>query len=133
MLTSRSFFYLVPVVVLSLGGYPATAQTSKTASVFFSAEHRAHAARSIAGYSWAADMQKKAISDAAPFLAMSDDELWSLMFGNTIKRSWMVWSNGHCPSCKGDVPMYTWKIDALKRPWKLQCPRCSELFPKNDF
>lgn len=66
-------------------------------------------------------------------MRMSDDELWSLMFGATIKRSWMVWSNGHCPSCKRDVPMYTWKMDALAKPWKTQCPHCNELFPKNDF
>ncbi len=36
----------------------------------------------------------------------SDEALWSAMFGATIRRSWMVWSNGHCPSCQKDVPMY---------------------------
>ncbi len=84
------------------------------------------------------DPQARAVRDriaaaARPWLEMSDDDLWSLMFGNTIKRSWMVWSNGHCPSCKRDVPMYTWKMDALGKPWKVQCPHCGELFPKNDF
>ncbi len=73
------------------------------------------------------------VAAAQPWLQMSDDELWSLMFGNTIKRSWMVWSNGHCPACKRDVPMYNWKMDALGKPWKVQCPHCGELFPKNDF
>lgn len=63
----------------------------------------------------------------------SDEELWSAMFGATIKRSWMVWSNGHCPSCKKDVPMYEWKMDALNTPWKATCPHCEEQFPKNDF
>lgn len=73
------------------------------------------------------------IAAAAPWHTLSDDTLWEWMFGNTIKRSWMVWSNGFCPSCKKPVPMYTWVPDALKRPWTMQCPHCQELFPKNDF
>ena len=64
---------------------------------------------------------------------MSDEQLWRLMFGATIPRSWMVWSNGNCPSCDKPVPMYDWKIDAIKEPWKLRCPHCKEQFPKNDF
>jgi len=55
------------------------------------------------------------------------------MFGATIQRSWMVWSNGHCPSCRRDVPMYEWEMDALQTPWKTACPHCAEQFPKNDF
>lgn len=78
-------------------------------------------------------VRDRLVAAAEPWLRRSDEELWSLMFGNTIKRSWMVWSNGHCPSCGRDVPMYTWKMDALARPWKVQCPHCNELFPKNDF
>ena len=64
---------------------------------------------------------------------LSDDDLWALMFANTIRRSWMVWSDGYCPACRKPVPMYEWRPDALKRPWKMQCPQCKELFPKNDF
>ncbi|MEZ5412763.1 MAG: heparinase II/III family protein [Opitutaceae bacterium] len=63
----------------------------------------------------------------------SDDELWSAMFGPAIKRSWMVWSNGHCPSCKRDVPMYDWQMDPLRTPWKVTCPHCAAKFPTNDF
>ncbi len=73
------------------------------------------------------------VAVAQPWLQMSDDELWDLMFSNGIKRSWMVWSNGHCPACQQPVPMYEWIADALGRPWKMQCPRCQEFFPKNDF
>ena len=66
-------------------------------------------------------------------MKLPDDALWDLMFANTIKRSWMVWSNGHCPACQKPVPMYEWIPAALQRPWKMQCPRCQQLFPKNDF
>lgn len=76
---------------------------------------------------------KACLAAAREWSNRSDEELWSAMFGATIKRSWMVWSNGHCPSCHGDVPMYDWKADALHLPWKVTCPHCAEQFPKNDF
>ncbi len=66
-------------------------------------------------------------------MELSDDHLWGLMFGNTIRRSWQVWSDGYCPACLKPVPMYEWIADALNQPWKMQCPQCKELFPKNDF
>ena len=76
---------------------------------------------------------KRLADAAAPWSSMDDTALWSLMFGPTIKRSWMVWSNGFCPSCRKDVPMYNWLSDPLAHPWKMQCPHCRERFPKNDF
>ncbi|MGQ9650519.1 MAG: heparinase II/III domain-containing protein [Phycisphaerae bacterium] len=82
---------------------------------------------------WAAGVRDSLIQAAKPWMDKSDDELWSLMFGPGITRSWMVWSNGHCPACGQGVPMYNWRCDALNRPWKTQCPHCQEFFPKNDF
>jgi hypothetical protein len=29
--------------------------------------------------------------------------------------------------------MYSWKMNALDMPYKVQCPHCDETFPKNDF
>ncbi len=104
-----------------------------TGSVFLP-ERLVQAARAnIARYDWARQSRDRIVERAAPWMRMSDDELWSLMFGNTIKRSWMVWSNGFCPACKRAVPMYTWEMDALNLPWKVRCPHCKEIFPKNDF
>ena len=84
---------------------------------------------------WGKSIRAKAIENAEPWKKMSDEQLWSLVFGATIPRSWMVWSNGHCPACSKPVPMYDWKIDAINFPWKLRCPheQCAQLFPKNDF
>ena len=81
----------------------------------------------------AAEMRNEIIEAAKPWLDFSDNQLWEMMFGNTIKRSWMVWSDGYCPSCKKGVPMYSWVMDPIKNPWKVKCPHCLELFPKNDF
>ncbi len=84
-------------------------------------------------YPRAAQAVKDTVARAEPWKKLSDDALWNLMFPHTLERAWMVWSDGYCPACKKDVVMYNWKIDAWKHPWKLQCPHCGVLFPKNDF
>lgn len=122
-------------MVLEAGGPPApAAETSrKEASVFYPRRLIEISQANIRKYVWAAALQKQAIEAAQPWKAKSDEELWSLMFGPTIRRAWHVWSSGFCPACRNSVPMYNWQIDALKRPWKVRCPHCQELFPKNDF
>jgi len=105
----------------------------KTASAFYPAELVRRARMNAKQHAWAKRIQQDLIKAAEPWRKMSDEHLWSLMFGNTIKRSWMVWSNGVCPACKKSVPMYNWKMDAVRRPWKVWCPHCKAVFPKNDF
>ncbi|NUQ61263.1 MAG: hypothetical protein HUU20_02175 [Pirellulales bacterium] len=106
---------------------------AKTQSTFCHAEVIERLRGNVAGHPRAAAVAKEVRAAAQPWLDMSDADLWSLMFGAGIPRSWMVWSNGHCPSCNQNVLMYAWKIDAMNRPYKLMCPHCEELFPKNDF
>ncbi len=105
----------------------------RTSSVFYPPALVAQARANIARDAWAAGLRDRTVEAARPWLEMSDDALWSLMFGPALRRSWMVWSSGHCPSCGQAVPMYAWEIDALARPWKARCPHCGGLFPKNDF
>ncbi|MBP1988844.1 heparinase II/III domain-containing protein [Paenibacillus eucommiae] len=76
---------------------------------------------------------EQAVREAERFAAWTDEELWSLMYGSTLKRSYHVFSNGYCPSCREPVPMYNWKLDVIRYPWKVECPQCGEHFPKNDF
>jgi len=76
---------------------------------------------------------RAAVEAARPWREMTLDQVWSLCFAETLPRAWQVWSDGHCPTCERSVPMYTWRADALGTPWKLRCPHCGELFPKNDF
>src|SRR5690606_41959105 len=73
------------------------------------------------------------VASAQPWMELSDDELWELMFGNTIPRAWQVLSDGDCPACKKPVRMYAWVPDALNEPWKMRCPHCDQRFPTNDF
>jgi hypothetical protein len=90
---------------------------------------RAHVGRNP----WARRVADRAVAAAEPWLALCDEDLWSLMVGPTLTRSWDVWSTGHCPLCRGATPLYTWQVDAWRWPWKVRCPHCLELFPKNDF
>jgi len=101
--------------------------------MFYPADMIEKAKANVEKYAWAAEIQRGIVESAQPWMKFSDEQLWDLMFGNTITRSWMVWSNGYCPNCKNPVPMYSWNIDAFKMPWKVRCPHCNELFPKNDF
>lgn len=113
---------------------PAPAFTGvKTGSALFPEELVRLARINAPAHAWAAGIRDALVKAAQPWMDLPDDALWNLMFGNSIRRAWQVWSNGHCPSCKQPVPMYEWIADALRRPWKMQCPRCQEFFPKNDF
>lgn len=108
-------------------------RTPKTASVFLPAALVRRASANARRFPFAKTIRDQIVAAAEPWRGLTDDHLWGLFFGNTIKRSWMVWSNGYCPTCKKSVPMYTWKMDALKEPWKVRCPHCNDAFPKNDF
>lgn len=81
---------------------------------------------------WAIAERDRIVTLAATWRNMPDADLRALMFGNTIKRAWSVYLGGACPVCRGNVPFMS-PIDALRHPWKVACPHCRELFPKNDF
>jgi oligo-alginate lyase len=102
-------------------------------SVFFPASALATLRRNLARDEPAQRLAEECLAAARQWSDRSDEELWAAMFGATLPRSWMVWSNGHCPSCRRDVPMYDWRMDPLRAPWRVTCPHCAEAFPKNDF
>ncbi len=117
--------------LLILGGIPVMAE--KTQSVFKTAETRETVRRNIESHPWARDIADEIVRMAAPYAAMSDETLWGVMFAPTIDRSWMVWSDSYCPDCNAKNPMYAWKTAFFAAPWKVRCPHCGGLFPKNDF
>ena len=129
--------YAILLLAFTYGmGYVAAAEEAapaKTQSVFFSDDVLAQARRNMEHFPWAASHREQAVQAAARWAAHTDEELWELMFCPGLPRSWMVWSDGFCPACRNSVPMYTWECDPAQHPWKMQCPHCRELFPKNDF
>ncbi|GMQ80292.1 MAG: hypothetical protein BMS9Abin04_257 [Planctomycetia bacterium] len=108
-------------------------QAAKTGSTLYPAEVVQTVRGNVDRSPWGRACRDAAVAAARPWRDMSDDQLWGLVFGPGITRSWMVWSNGYCPACRESVPMYNWRIAALEHPWKVQCPHCEEFFPKNDF
>lgn len=124
---------LFAVLVMSCVVGAESPKPVKQHSIFFPPELIQQAATNSRQFDWAAEIHRGVIDTAQPWLRYSDEALWEMMFGNTLRRSWMVWSNGYCPACKAGVPMYTWIIEPHTHPWKVQCPHCQEFFPKNDF
>ena len=103
----------------------------KIQSVFVP-EPLAHIARTRVE-SWAVRERETIIERARHWAEMSDQDLWELVFTPNLPRAWQVWSSGYCLACHGDLPEYSWRIDGLNRPWKVQCPHCELIFPTNDF
>ena len=87
----------------------------KQAAVFYTPGLRKRIRQNTERDAWAKKLRDQLVTAAKPWSEMSDDALWSLMFGPQITRSWMVWSTGHCPACLDPTPMYTWIVDALNR------------------
>lgn len=106
---------------------------SKSSSTFFPQHLCLRLRQNVKRYAWAKATATQLVQAAEKWRQMSDDALWSLMFGPTITRAWHVWSSGYCPACKQPVPMYNWLIDPFRYPWKVRCPHCQMLFPTNDF
>ena len=135
--TPAATWLWLPLVQVWLSAFalaaPAPGPVLKEHSAFFPPERLARIRQNLARHPEGERLRRQALERAAWWREQSDDTLWSLMFGPSISRSWMVWSNGDCPSCKRGVPMYTWEINARQHPWKVRCPHCREFFPKNDF
>jgi len=123
----------LPVVIVSCMVLTATAWPAKQESVLFPATLVETLRANATADPWVKAVAENVVAAAQPWMQMSDDQLWQSVFGPAPDRSWMVLSDGDCPACHQPVPMYNWKMDALHRPWKVQCPHCQELFPKNDY
>lgn len=116
-----------------------TSAESKTAGVFYNEKTRANAIANAARHEWARKQREQAVAAAKPWIEKSDDELWSMIVSPKLKRAIMVNVNKGCPNCgdkiygeRGPHP-YPFQGWVPGHPWKVQCPNCKELFPKNDF
>ncbi|MBA4148443.1 MAG: heparinase II/III family protein [Verrucomicrobia bacterium] len=125
--------FLIAVLLLSQGAIAQSELPLKKRSAFYAPETLSNIRDNLEKHPEGRQLKLDAVKKAAFWKELSDDELWDLMFGPKITRSWMVWSNGDCPACKKSVPMYTWIMEPQKLRWKTRCPHCKELFPKNDF
>ncbi|MFA9478970.1 heparinase II/III family protein [Phycisphaerales bacterium AB-hyl4] len=89
--------------------------------------------RNVREHARTSELRDAAVQRAQPWVDLTDEELWSLMFTPELPRAWQVLSHGNCPACDEPVPMYAWEVDAMREPWKMHCPHCEQRFPTNDF
>ncbi len=113
----------------------------KTDQTYYT-EKKVNAAReNIKLYDWAEDTAEAAIEEADKYLPHYDF-IYNMITAHTLPRAYdlvetddpLIW---RCFYCGVDINYkygkYGWKIDAIARPWKIQCPDCKRLFPSNDF
>ncbi len=116
---------------------------AKKCSRFVTAQMRANALANVEKFDWAANEQKNAIAAAERWLNVSDEELWALVTSQELPRA-SITNEGvlykanqpGCPNCGPEALKHGsrwWKHDTANAPWKLKCPNCGELYPKNDF
>jgi hypothetical protein len=120
----------------------ATGLGAKEASITVTAPQRVQAGRNAERYAWAKAERAGAERAAAAWRAQSDEQLWDAVPSQELPRSIHIFNVAGtnrialCPQCReGIIPFgnYPWRVDAVKRPWKIECPNCHAIFPKNDF
>ena len=110
--------------------------SAKTGSTLYPPERVANARRNIERYEWAREIRDAAVKAAKTYADQSDDFLWDLVTPQSIPRGTQVNKVKGCPKCGRAIDKFgtsPWKVDVIKRPWKIECPSCGEVFPKNDF
>ncbi len=114
---------------------------AKSHSTYYTEDKKANAIENISKYSWAKSQAKSTIATADRYVS-SLDVLYGLIPSNEIARSSTLGEYGdpemyRCKYCgcdiQGKYSAYGWLMNAISRPWKIQCPDCKRLFPSNDF
>jgi len=108
----------------------------KQRSTIFTEAKRRNARENISRHSWAREQAETTIARAEVWAGKSDEELWEFVPGHTLRRYIHVNTTKGCPECGPAVfqyGSYDWITDPHEMPWKVKCPNCSEIFPKNDF
>ncbi|MFP3903198.1 MAG: hypothetical protein ACLFWB_03030, partial [Armatimonadota bacterium] len=109
---------------------------AKQCSRLVTQQMRQNALKNAEKFDWAAQDQQQAIDSAQRYIEMSDEELWKLIPSQDVPRGIHTNNIVGCPNCgDGIVPYgnYPWICDFRDRPWKIECPNCGEVYPKNDF
>ena len=111
----------------------------------YTAERLANARANCEKYDWAKKVRDDAVKRAAPWLARSDEELWSMVPGQDLPRTIDVTMDRNvkkgpkrlgCLKCGAKIDEfgnYPYEPDFDGKPWKLTCPSCKVVFPTNDF
>ncbi|MBD3182141.1 hypothetical protein GF312_07610 [Candidatus Poribacteria bacterium] len=125
--------FLKTILIIVLAGFTGC---SRKSSRFITSDMRENAQKNTGRYNWAKRIADRMLIQARYWVEMSDDELWDMITSQELPRDIHTNKEYGCPNCKdGIVPYgnYPWKTDFWDRPWKIECPNCGEVYPKNDF
>lgn len=117
--------------------------SQKREPTIFTYDMRETALENVKKYDWAKTLQRTAVNNAQKYIE-NLEHYYDLIPSEGIPRSYTITTLQSpanmtyiCPFCKVDVRAdygaYSWVINPLKDPWKIQCPKCKNLFPSNDF
>ncbi|ACQ81577.1 Heparinase II/III family protein [Beutenbergia cavernae DSM 12333] len=124
------------------GHRPAFAADGKTGPTYFTPDKVANARANVARFDWAAALRDAAVTAADPYLAVPDDQLWSMVPAQTVGRSLGVLIRYQARLLGSPGPEgpeinrfgnYPWLIDQFAEPWKITSPVTGERYPSNDF
>ena len=94
------------------------------------------AATLVRDHAWFRRQRDEILDRCEPWLERSAEELWMSIPDQCIPRVFTVSQKHGCPACGPAVNTgygyYPWR-STPEHPWKVQCPKCRERFPKNDF
>ena len=112
------------------------AASDKQRSSIYTEAKRGNIRGNIERHEWARRERDAAVRRAQRWLDMDDEALWKLVPEQALPRSTSVNIHLGCPKCGRAVFKHgpkPYRHDWRKRPWKIECPECSEVWPKNDF
>lgn len=111
---------------------------------YYTEEKISNARSNCTKFEWAGKIKEAAVKNAASWITKTDEELWLMIPGQDLPRCIDVTLNRAdknptvygCLKCGKEVlrfGSYPYNPDFVSKPWKLTCPSCGEIFPKNDF
>ncbi len=118
-----------------------TVARGKARFTLYTEEEREAARENKDKYDWAEKIVEKTTTKADAYVDQLD-KLYDMIPSEGIPRAFVIAVKGDpeayiCKYCgvdmRKDYGNYSYRIDALTRPWKIQCPDCKRLFPSNDF
>ncbi|MBQ3225279.1 MAG: S-layer homology domain-containing protein, partial [Oscillospiraceae bacterium] len=118
-----------------------TVARGKARFTLYTEEEREAARENGKKYDWAEKIVEKTTTKADAYVDQLD-KLYDMIPSEGIPRAFVIAVKGDpeayiCKYCgknlRQDYGNYSYRIDSLTRPWKIQCPDCKRLFPSNDF
>ena len=103
----------------------------------YTLEMRENAKNNVSKYDWAKKERDAAVKKAEKYVE-NVELMYSLIAPEGLPRYYHASHvndplNIYCRYCGEYVGSYSWKVDPITHPWKVQCDRCRRWFPSNDF